>query len=150
MAMTELRSRGFIISDDELSQIEAFFSSKSNRIRRPLYFNPGRFRLISYIIFSVGILISAVVYVTASPPMEKPFGYDPLNTKVFLRQLELFGGRSNIMAAELMEWFVGLWQGKNLSYTIACITVIISMILWFMGSRKHADPDKNLVTPTEP
>ena len=82
--------------------------------------------------------------------MEKPFGYDPLNTKIYLRQLELFGGKSNIMAAELMDWFVGLWQGKNLSYTIACITVIISIILWFIGSRKHADPDKNLVTPAEP
>ena len=150
LAIAELQKRGFILSDDELSKIEAFFSPKSNRIRRPFHFNPGRCRLISYVIFSVGILISAVIYVTARPPMEKPFGYDPLNTKIYLRQLELFGGKSNIMAAELMDWFVGLWQGKNLSYTIACITVIISIILWFIGSRKHADPDKNLVTPAEP
>jgi hypothetical protein len=149
LAITELRSRGFILSDDELSNIDAFFSLKSNQIHRSLRFNPGLFRLISYVIFSVGILISAVIYVTALPPMENPFGYNPLNTKVYLRELELYGGKGNIMAAEFMEWFVGLWQGKNLSYTIACITIIISIILWFIGSRKHSDPDKNLVNPTE-
>jgi hypothetical protein len=149
LAVTELRSRGFILSDDELSNIDAFFSLKSDQIRRPLHFNPGLFRLISYVIFSVGILISVVIYVIARPPMENPFGYNPLNTKVYLRELELYGGKGNIMAAEFMEWFVGLWQGKNLSYTIACITVIISIILWFIGSRKNSDPDKDLVNPTE-
>ena len=141
LAIMELQKRGIILSDDELSNIEAFFSLKSKPKHRPRYFNPGLFRLISYVIFSVGIFISVVIYLTASPPMEHPFGYNPLNTKVFLRQLELFGGRSNIMAAELMEWFVGLWQGKNLSYTIAAITVIFSMILWYIGSRKRSDPD---------
>jgi hypothetical protein len=141
LAVTELRKRGFILSDDELSNIEAFLSSKSKPIRRPPYFNPGRFRLISYVIFSVGIVISAVIYITARPPAEHPFGYNPMKTKVFLRELELYGGKGNIMAAELREWFFGLWQGKNLSFTIACITVIISIILWYIGSRKHADPD---------
>jgi hypothetical protein len=149
LAVTELRRRGFILSDNELSNIETFFSLKSNKIRRPPYFNPGLFRLISYVIFSVGIVISVVIYVTARPPTEHPFGFNPLHTKLYLRELELFGGKGNIMAAELMEWFAGLWQSKNLSYTVACITVIISIILWFIGSGKHSDPDKNLVNPTE-
>ena len=150
LAVTELRSRGFILSDDELSNIEVFFSSKSSPIRRPLYFNPGLFRLISYVIFSVGIVISVVIYVIADPPTEHPFGFNPLHTKLYLRELELLGGKGNIMAAEFIEWFVGLWQGKNLSYTIACITVIISIILWFIGSRKHSDPDQNLVNSWKP
>jgi hypothetical protein len=149
LAVTELRRRGFILSDDELSNIEAFFSLKSNPIRRPHYFNPGLFRLISYVIFSVGMVISVVIFVTSGPPMEHPFGFNPLHTKIYLRELELFGGKGNIMAAEFMEWFAGLWQGKNLSYTIACITVIISTIFWFIGSRKHSDPDKNLKNQTD-
>ena len=141
LAITELQKRGFILSDDELSNIEAFYSPKIKQKRRSLFFNPNRFRLMSYIIFIVGIFISAVIYVTAGPPMEHPFGYNPLSTKVFLRQLELFGGKGNIMAAEFREWFVGLWQGKNLSFTIAAITVIISMILWYIGYRKRSDSD---------
>jgi hypothetical protein len=149
LAITELRRRGFILSDDELSNIESFFSLKANHIRRPLNFNPSLFRLISYVIFSVGILISVVIYLTAGPPMQNPLGYEPLDTKKYLRELELYGGKSNIMATEFREWFVGLWQGKNLSYTIACITVIISIILWFIGSRKESEPDKKLVNPTE-
>jgi hypothetical protein len=150
LAIAELQSRGFILSDDELSNIESFFSTKPKHIRRSLNFSPSLFRLISCVIFGVGILISVVIYITARPPMQNPLGYDPLDTKKYLRELELYGGKSNIMATEFREWFVGLWQGKNLSYTIACITVIISTILWFIGSRKDSDTDKNLVNPTEP
>jgi hypothetical protein len=149
LAVMELRGRGVILSEDELSNIEAFFRMKSNKVHRPPYFNPELLRLISYIIFGVGIFVSVVIFVTARPPMEHPFGYDPLHTKTFLRELELYGGKGNIMAAQFREWFVGLWQGKDLSYTIAGITVIISMILRYMGSRKHNDPDKNWVNPTE-
>ena len=149
LAVTELRRRGIILSDDELSNIDAFFNLKSSRKRRPPYFNPDQLRWISYVIFGAGILISVVIYVTARPPMEHPFGYNPMNTKIFLRELELYGGKGNILAAEFREWFVGLWQGKNLSYTIAGITVVISVILRFMGSRKHSDPDKNSANPTE-
>lgn len=141
LAIVELQKRGIILSDDELSNIEAFFSLKSKQKHRPRYLNPGLFQLISYVIFGVGIFISVVIYVTAGPPAEHPFGYNPLNTKVFLRQLELFGGKGNVMAAEFREWFVGLWQGKNLSYTIAGITVITSLILWYIGSRKRSDLD---------
>jgi hypothetical protein len=150
LAIAELRSRGFILSDDELSNIESFFSLKSNHTRRPLSFSPGLFRLIAYVIFTVGILISVIIYIRARPPMQNPLGYDPLDTKKYLRELELYGGKSNIMATEFREWFVELWQGKNLSYTIACITVVLSIILWFIGSRNNSGPDKNLVNPTEP
>jgi hypothetical protein len=148
LAITELRSRGFILSEDELSKIESFFSLPSNPQRRSLHFNPSRLRLISYVVFGVGVSISVMIYITARAPMQNPLGYDPLDTKKYLRELELYGGKSNIMAAELMEWLVRLWQGKNLSYTIACITLIISIILWFVGSRTHPDPNKNLVNPT--
>ncbi len=143
LAAAELRSRGINLSDDELSNIEAFFRFKSNRARRPPYFNPGLLRRMSYVIFCAGIFISGVIYGTAGPPAENPFGYNPMSTKIFLRELELFGGKSNILAAEIREWFVGLWQGRNLSFTIACITIILSITLWFMGSRKHAGPDRN-------
>lgn len=149
LAITELQRRGFKLSDDELTKIEAFFRLKSKQAHRPHYFNSGLFRLISYVIFSAGILISTVIYFTAGPPTENPLGYNPLNTKLFLRELELIGGKGNILAAEFREWFVGLWQGKNLSYTIACITVIISIILWFAGSGKRTDLDKNLANPTD-
>jgi len=149
LAITELRRRGFKLSDDDLSNIETFFRLKSKPTHRPHYFNPGLLRLISYVTFGAGILISAVIYFTAGPPAEHPFGYNPMNTKLFLRELELFGGKGNILAAEFREWFVGLWQGKHLSYTIACITVIISIVLWFAGSRKRTDLDKNLANPTD-
>jgi hypothetical protein len=123
LAITELRSRGVILSRDELANIEAFFSAKANHTRRPRNVNPSLF-----------------------PPMQNPLGYDPLDTKKYLRELEVYGGKSNILATEFREWFAGLWQGKNLSYTIASISLLISVILWFVGSRKESEPHKNAVS----
>jgi hypothetical protein len=141
-AIAELQSRGFILSDDELANIESFFQLKANQMRRPLSFSPGLFRLIACLVFGVGILISIGIYINARPPLPNPLGYDPLDTKRYRRELELYGGKSNIMATEVREWFAGLWQGKNLSYTIACITVVVSTMLWFIGSRNNSGPDK--------
>jgi hypothetical protein len=149
-AIAELQSRGFILSDDELATIESFFRLQSNQVRRPLTFRPGLFRLIACLVFSAGILVSIGIYVNARAPRPNPLGYDPLDTKKYLRELELYGGKSNIMATEVREWFAGLWQGKNLSYIIACITVIVSIMLWFIGSRNNSSPDKDLVDSTEP
>jgi hypothetical protein len=146
LAITVLRSRGFILSEDVLSNIASFFSLTSNRTSRPINFNPALFRLISYVIFSVGILVAVAIYFTAHPPVENPLGYNPLDTKKYLRELEVYGGKSNTLATEFREWFVGLWQGKNLSYTIACITVTISIVIWLIGSRKDSG-NSGHVTP---
>jgi hypothetical protein len=33
------------------------------------------------------------------------------------------------------------WRGQNLSYTIACITVMLVSLLWFIGSHAASNPD---------
>ncbi len=134
LAIKELQSRGFFLSEEELQTIESFFSLKLNPPCQRLDFDPRLFRLIAYGIFIAGILISAVVYITAQPPMQNPLGYDPLDTKTYLRELELYGGISNVIASEFKAWLWRMCRGKNLSYTILCITAIISVILWRLGS----------------
>ena len=59
--------------------------------------------------------------------------------------LEVYGGKINILAVELHQWLASLWQGKPLAYTIACLTIIVSSLLWFLGSYVASDLD----TPTE-
>jgi len=51
----------------------------------------------------------------------------PENTKIYSRNLELYGGEVNVLVDDLKNWILGLLQGKSLAYTIACITVIISV-----------------------
>ena len=51
----------------------------------------------------------------------------PENSKKYVHDLELYGGKANVLANEFMSWFVGLWHGKSLAFTVACITIFISL-----------------------
>jgi len=79
------------------------------------------------------------IYVTAAPTPQHPLGYDPFTSKKYLRDLELYGGKINILAVEFRQWFERLWRGKNLSYTIAFLTVMLASILRFLGTHAAAN-----------
>jgi len=140
-AITELRTRGFHLSNDELSAIESYFTLKETQRTRLFNCDPRWLRLLSYAIFTIGILSAVFTYVTASPPPQHPLGYDPFASKKYLRDLELYGGKINILAVEFRQWLDRLWRGQNLSYTIAFITVILSYIFWFIGSHSVSNLD---------
>ena len=91
-------------------------------------------------ILVVGLGSALAVYFTASGAAPDPLG-DPLaNSKVYRRSLELYGGKANVLVAELMAWFNGLWHGKSLAYTMASITAVISGALLYIGY--HWPPDQ--------
>lgn len=58
----------------------------------------------------------------------------PDNSKQYLRQMELYGGTANVLAYEFRAWFVGLWQGRTLAYTISFITLLVSSGLFYVAS----------------
>jgi len=78
-------------------------------------------------ILSVGFAAAIVIYFTAAAPDENPLG-DPMQTKQYVHDLEVYGGKANVLAAQFREWFVGLWEGKNLAYTVAFSTVVLVWI----------------------
>jgi hypothetical protein len=84
----------------------------------------SRLRFISLAILVAGLLTSAVIFWNASP--ENPAGYDPEDSRQYLRQMELYGGKANVLAYDFREWFVGLWHGKSLALTVAVITVLVA------------------------
>ena len=60
-------------------------------------------------------------------------GYDPLESKKYLHDLELYGGKANILFTEFRDWFAGLWYGRNLAYTVAVLTVITVGVVRFIA-----------------
>ncbi|MGC8491247.1 MAG: hypothetical protein ACP5SH_05875 [Syntrophobacteraceae bacterium] len=58
----------------------------------------------------------------------------PDNSKQYLRQMELYGGTANVLAYEFRTWFVGLWQGTTLAYTIIFLTLLVSSGLLYVAS----------------
>jgi hypothetical protein len=93
-----------------------------------------RLRRLTVSILATGFASAIIIYVTAGPPAPNPFGYDPLETKKYVHDLELYGGKANVLAEEFREWFVGLWRGRNLAFTVAVMTVLLVLVVRFFAT----------------
>ena len=97
---------------------------------------PTCLKLISVCILLVGLGCATWIYQRAENVPYGNLGYEdvggtlypvmPEDSKQYLRSMELYGGKANVLADQFRRWFVGLWQGKSLAFIIACTTIIIS------------------------
>jgi len=94
----------------------------------------ARLRRLTRAILAVGFGAALVAFFAAPSRPQNPLGYDPLETKKYLHDLQLYGGTANVMAAEFREWFAGLWYGRNLAYTIAVLTIVTVLVVRFFAA----------------
>jgi hypothetical protein len=92
-------------------------------------------------ILVLGFAAVVVIYLTAQPPPENPLGYDPMDTKKYLHDLEVYGGKANVIAAQFRDWFDSLWHGKQLAFTVAVLTVIAAGTFKFFATPLPPDPE---------
>lgn len=100
-----------------------------------------RLYLTSAIILLVGLGSAILIYLTAGEAPDSMLGYEPGESKKYIHDLELYGGKANLLASELMGWFNGLWQGKSLAYTVAFLTVCLSFGIYYVA--RHASSDSH-------
>jgi len=100
---------------------------------------PKRLRAIIAAVWIAGWTSAAVIYVTARPPAANPLG-DPEDTKSYLREMELYGGKANLLAYDIREWLASLWHGRRLAATVAVLTAVAALLIWFFG---RPMPDEN-------
>ena len=102
--------------------------------------NPLKHRyLITSIILLVGLGSAILIYLTADNPPDSGLVNDFENSKKYIHDLELYGGKANVLANELTNWFAGLWHGTSLAFTVACITIVIALGFLFFASALKAD-----------
>jgi hypothetical protein len=94
----------------------------------------ARIRAVTRAILVLGFAAAVVIYLTAQPPPANPLGYDPLDTKRYLHDLEVYGGKANVIAAEFRDWFDSLWHGKRLAFTVAALSVIAAFAFKFFAT----------------
>lgn len=144
LALAELTRRGVPLPAEELRHLKAALSQRDAPLNegwgdRLLGAAPEprrtRVRFITSAILVAGLGSAAAIYLTAPPKAPNPLGYDPLDTKKYRRDLELYGGQVNVLSAELMRWWEGLWQGRQLAGTVAWLTVCGTTLFWFVASR---------------
>ncbi len=101
-------------------------------IRRVTNQQTRRF-LITTVILLVGLGSAVLVYITAGTPSDGVSGNEPEYSKMYMHDLELYGGKANVLACEFSRWFGGLWHGQSLAFTLACITILISIGFFFVA-----------------
>jgi len=110
------------------------------------------FNLLSIVILLVGLISATWIYQSADNNPNYVLGYEeengsvypikPEDSKKYLRDLELYGGKANVLITEFRLWFVSLWHGKSLAFTIAFLTILISFaFFWF--ARYNPSNSKN-------
>jgi hypothetical protein len=109
--------------------------------------------LISAIIMLVGLGSAVLIYQSAGDDSDSVLGYEiiggsaypirPEDSRTYRRDLELYGGKAAVIADDFSRWFVGLWHGKSLAFTVAGISFFISFVFFFaanhLSSRLKSD-----------
>ena len=97
--------------------------------------NPhARYKLVTILMLCAGLGSAAVIYLTAAGPDEISMVDEFEESKRFTHDLELYGGKANVLANKFSHWFEGLWHGQTLAFTVAVITVVISVGYYFVAS----------------
>jgi hypothetical protein len=101
--------------------------------------------LIGIIILLVGLGSASFIYSTADNDSRDVLGYEiidgqaypiyPENSKMYVHNLQVFGGKASVLMDEFNRWFIGIWHGKSLAFTVAFITIFISIPFFFFA--KH-------------
>ncbi len=100
--------------------------------------------LISGIILVVGLGGAAWLYHRAGNGVYGAYGYEvgdgtiypimPEDSKRYRHNLELYGGKLNVIMDDFRRWFEGLWHGKSLAVIIGCATIIVSFGFYYAAN----------------
>jgi hypothetical protein len=104
----------------------------------------ARFHLIAVYLLVIGLPAAAAVFVRTGAPGgngaadyaavgEHSYSSNPVETKRDDYEMERIGGKSNLLAADIRDWFDGLWHGRRLAYTLAFLSVGGSGVCFFLA-----------------
>jgi len=102
-----------------------------------------RLKRIGIAILILGLLSSIAVFIFAGETPGNESAYqiidgvsypiDVSNTKSYNYNMERIGGKSAVFASDLGDWFSSLWHGKKLSYTLAVLSIVSSVLCFLLA-----------------
>jgi hypothetical protein len=151
VALAEVEKRGLAMAGEDLARIReglgqrhAAVQAQLNRsfvtgLGSTLETRLARLRLITGGLLAVGLGAALSIYLSAVPSGANPLGFEPEDSKRYLRDIEVYGGKVNLVAAQLRGAWNGLWHGRNLAFTVGGLTIFLALAFWFIGSRRARD-----------
>ena len=94
-----------------------------------------RLRLGALVVLAVGLASALGIYLAAADDAGGAEVYEMRISKPYVHQLERFGGKAAVMFDQLNRWFAGLWEGRQLGITVACITIAVAAAMLFAARR---------------
>ena len=106
-------------------------------------------QIVSIVILIGGLASALWIYESAGKGSPEVLGYEegdddaypvnPEDSKTYERNMELYGGKANVLADELRRWFVGLWHGTSLAIMVACVSVLASFCFFFAANHRRTE-----------
>lgn len=90
---------------------------------------------LSALLLLIGFSSAVAIYLLAAPePPDDPLLKDPRAERRYHRELAMYGGKANVLSAEFLDWFNGLWHGRSLAGTVVVLTFGGTLAFRFMAS----------------
>ncbi len=107
---------------------------------------------ITFLLLLLGFGSALVIYLTAKPEPIDPLRGDPRGNKKYLHEMQVIGGKANLLADEFQDWFAEQWQGATLARTVVVLTVGVSLAFRFVATHPDsaAAPVEEKIPPPGP
>jgi hypothetical protein len=102
-------------------------------------------------ILVAGLALALLIYLRAGQETGARLGYEggdgtvypirPEDNKQYLRDLELYGGKANVLADEFRRWLWGFGEGKSLAYLVAGATIIVAAGFFLAANAPELPPE---------
>ncbi len=92
----------------------------------------ARRQAIAAAILVLGFAAGTVLYIAARPAQDDLLREEEEASKVYQRQMEVYGGKANVFASQVREWLAGLWHGKTLGVTVACLSALLALVVFLV------------------
>jgi hypothetical protein len=114
---------------------------KPNNGSRPLH---ERVFYAGVSILVAGLTGAALIYLFSADA--KTAAIEFANPRAYEFQIERIGGMAAVYAVRFNEWFISLWQGRQLAFTMAVLAIAISLVCFWLANRMaatmHDDDDQ--------
>ena len=93
----------------------------------------ARIRRVTTLIWLIGILAAAVIFVCNGPARNDSGDYRAEDSKIYVREVEKFAGQGELLVQDINDTFFSLWHGRRLAFTTLALTALASASYRFVA-----------------
>jgi len=98
-------------------------------------------RLWGFAVLVLGLVAATLVYVFAADDQDAEAAREIAEGRMYQHDLEVMGGKMMVYLAQFNDWFASLWHGTSLAVTLAVLSVVIALGLFWIAHLMATAPD---------